>query len=244
MAKKNDKTERRAMVEQMRKDQARKERTRSLAILGVCVLIVAALIGSAAYVAIKDSNEKEKRRNTAISKLGEDAKAAGCSAIETRPSDKKQSHIPDGQAIAYDDSPPSFGDHRPVAAPFGRPFYSDDRPEIATLVHNLEHGYVIGWYDATLAEDSEQLKDLEAIATKFQDDQERFIAVPWRSEDGSAFPDGKHFALTRWTADADNPGDQAKHNGNWQYCASVSGDVVKDFLEKFPNAQSPEPGLM
>lgn len=244
MAKKNDKTERRAMVEQMRKDQARKERTRSLAILGVCVLIVAALIGSAAYVAIQDSNEKKERASKKIAELGTAESAAGCSPIETRPTDKKQNHIPDGQAVSYSDAPPSFGDHRPSPAPFGRPYYTDDRPEIATLVHNLEHGYVIGWYDATLAEDAEQLKDLEAIATKFQDDQERFIAAPWRSEDGAAFPDGKHFALTRWTADADNPGDQAKQKGNWQYCTAVSGDVVKNFLDKFPNAESPEPGLM
>jgi len=50
VAKKNAKnTERRAMVEQMRAEQARKERMRSLAILGTCIVIVVGLLGVAVF---------------------------------------------------------------------------------------------------------------------------------------------------------------------------------------------------
>ena len=140
-------------------------------------------------------------------------------------------------------SPSLFG--APQAAAFGRPFYtSSDRPEVASLVHNEEHGYTIAWYDETAAADKTEMNALEAIAKKYQDDNVRFIAAPWTSSDGAAFPDGKHLALTRWTADAKNPGDQAKQRGNWQYCGSVSGQVVADFVKKWPNAESPEPGIM
>ena len=112
------------------------------------------------------------------------------------------------------------------------------------LVHNEEHGYTIAWYDDTAAKDKTEMDALEAIATKFKNANERFIAVPWHTSDGAAFPDGKHIALTRWSADAGNPSDEAKQRGNWQYCGQVSGAVIDDFFKKWPNAESPEPGLM
>ena len=77
-----------------------------------------------------------------------------------------------------------------------------------------------------------------------QASQARFIAAPSTAADGDAFPDGKHVALTRWTADADKPTDMEKQRGNWQYCGSTSGAVVSEFINKWPNAESPEPGIM
>ncbi|MET3963001.1 hypothetical protein ABIE44_002935 [Marmoricola sp. OAE513] len=250
MAKKNQKTnERRAMVEQMRSEQARKERTRSLLILGACIIVVGALIGSAAFVAIKDSRDKDALAKKKLASIGKTESAAGCDPIKTTKTDGQQNHIPDGTPITYNDAPPSFGNHRPSPTAFGRPFYSADRPEVAALVHNLEHGYVIAWYDETAAKDDKQMDQLKAIAEKFQNAQGRFIAVPWYTKehdglpaDGKAFPDGKHIALTRWSADAENPGDTSKQAGNWQYCTSVSGGVMDAFFNKYTNEQSPEPG--
>ncbi|MCX6397026.1 MAG: DUF3105 domain-containing protein [Propionibacteriales bacterium] len=244
MAKKSEKnTERRAMVEQMRTEQARKERMRSLAILGVCVLIVAGLIGSAAFIAIKDSRDKAEKKKLNLASIGASATAAGCNPIESKPNTSKAQHIDDAP-ITYADAPPAFGNHRSVPATFSRFFYeAGDRPEVATLVHNLEHGYTIAWYDETLAKDSGQLDELKTIAEKYNLNKERFIAAPWLPTDGAAFPDGKHLALTRWSADASNPGDVAKQAGNWQYCSSVSGTVAEDFFKKWPNEQSPEVGL-
>ena len=246
MAKKNPKNiERRAVVEKMRQDQARKERTRSLVILGGCVVLVLGLLTAALVPYLKDRNATKALAGKGITSIGVSRSAAACDPIETKPTDKNQNHIPEGTAITYKDAPPAFGEHRPQAAAFGRPFYtSTDRPEVAELVHNEEHGYVIAWYDDTAAKDKTQVQDLKALATKFQDGKFRFIAAPWTSSDGAAFPSGKHIALTRWSADAKNPGDQSKQRGNWEYCGSVSGSVMSDFVKKWPNAESPEPGIM
>lgn len=245
MAKKNPKNvERRQLVDQMRQEQARKERMRSLAILGVCVLVVAALIGTAGFKAWQDNKESKKRAATAITKLGVSASAASCNPILTKPTDKTREHIEAPQVITYADAPPSFGNHRGTAAPFGRPFYTADRPDVANLVHNMEHGYTIAWYDDTAAKDKNEMADLKAIAQKYQDANERFVAAPWHPSDGAPFPDGKHIALTRWSADPNDQGNNAKQRGNWQYCGSVSGAVISDFFDKWPNKESPEPGLM
>jgi len=246
VAKKNPKNvERRAMVEKMRQEQARKERMRSMTILGVSVVAVVGLLAAALIPYLKDRNKDNERAGSSIAKIGVSASAAACNSVETKPTDKNQNHIPEGTAITYSDAPPAFGEHRPTPAEFGRPFYtSDDRPEVATLVHNEEHGYTIAWYDETAAKDKDEMDNLRAIANKFKDANERFIAAPWSSTDGTAFPDGKHIALTRWTADAGDPGDQSKQRGNWQYCGAVSGSVIKKFFDTWPNDESPEPGLM
>jgi hypothetical protein len=246
VAKKNPKNvERRAMVEKMRQEQARKERARSLSILGVSVVVVLGLLGVAVWQYVDDQRDKTALAGKAITKIGVSEATAACSPIETKPTDKNQNHIPDGTPISYPEAPPSFGPHRPQAAAFGRAFYADsDRPEVASLVHNLEHGYTIAWYDATVADDEAQLDDLEAIAKKYQDDEVRFIAAPWTGDDGDEFPDGKHIALTRWSADSDNPGDQSKQRGNWEYCGATSGSAIADFVKKWPNDESPEPGIM
>lgn len=246
MAKKNPKNiERRAMVEKMRQEQARKERIRSMSILGISVLVVVGLLGVAVWKYVGDQRDKTALASKKITSIGVSASAAACNPIETKPTDKNQNHIPEGTAITYKDAPPAFGEHRPTPAAFGRPFYTAaDRPEVATLVHNEEHGYTIAWYDDTAAKNRTEMNALEAIAKKYQDDNVRFIAAPWTSQDGAAFPDGKHIALTRWTADAKTPSDQSKQRGNWQYCGSVSGSVVADFVNKWPNQESPEPGIM
>lgn len=246
MAKKNDKnSERRAMVEQMRQQQARKERNRSMLILGVCIVAVVGLLAAALIPYLNDRKEDTELAGTSTEKLGVSASAAACDPIETKPTDKNQNHIPNGQQITYGDAPPAFGEHRPQAAGFGRPFYTpEDRPELGELVHNGEHGYTILWYDDTVADDDEQLKVIKALATKYQDANVRFVAAPWTSNDGEDFPEGKHIALTRWSADAENPSDQEKQRGNWQYCGSTSGAVVADFVKKWPNEQSPEPNVM
>lgn len=245
MAKKSKQnTERRAMVEQMRTEQARKERMRSLGILGVCVLIVAGLIGSAVFVAVKDSRDKDAAKKRDLATVGAAAEAAACDPVVTKDAVGSAQHVDQGP-IEYPDAPPASGNHRSVPAPFARYFYdAKDRPEVATLVHNLEHGYVVAWYDETLAADKDQLDDLKKVGEKYNLNQERFIVAPWTAADGAPFPEGKHVAYTRWSADENNPSDFTKQASNWQYCGSVSGQVADDFFKTWTNAQSPEPGLL
>lgn len=243
MVKKNERDNRRAIAEQLRKDQARKERMRSGLILGVCVLVVLGLLGTAITVYVRDMQKDKKIAATPLKGLGVSKAAAGCDPLKTTPTDKTQEHISAPTPIPYKDAPPSFGPHRPQPAGLERKFYdARDRPEVAVLVHNLEHGYTILWYDDSVAENKAELKVIETIASKYQD--ERFVAAPWTDSDGAAFPDGKHIALTRWTADAKDPSDESKQRGNWEYCTATSGTVVSDFFKRWPNEESPEPGIM
>ena len=118
-----------------------------------------------------------------------------------------------------------------------------DRPPVEQLVHNLEHGYTIAWYrDGAPSSD---VSALERIAKTFSGEdynpEDKFIAAPWADSDGGAFPAGKNVVLSRWTADPNDPGDTTKQFGVRQSCAAVSGQAIKDFMAKYPVANSPEP---
>jgi hypothetical protein len=128
--------------------------------------------------------------------------------------------------------------------------YTDDRPPLEALVHNLEHGYTILWYDQSVADDDGEMRELQAIAEKFQsnDDnmRDKFIVAPWTSDDegGKKFPDGQHLALTHWSAGGVGVTDASKQVGAFQYCSKVSGAAVASFVKKYPYFDSPEPGAM
>jgi hypothetical protein len=110
-------------------------------------------------------------------------------------------------------------------------------------VHSLEHGHTILWYDETIAKDDQAVEDLKAIAGKFPsntDFNDKFIAAPWTSDDGKAFPDGTHVALTHWSMGGTN-GNPEGQIGVWQYCRGVSGQAVEEFMKKYPYSDSPEP---
>jgi hypothetical protein len=240
--KKERESERRAIADKLRREQEQREKRRNLLFLVGIVVVVVGLLAAAVIPYVKNQRREHALAGTALDKLGVSESAASCDDILTKKTDHNQQHIPDPTPITYPDSPPSFGPHRPSPAAFERKFYTaQDRPEVATLVHNLEHGYTILWYDETISKDQKQKDAIEAIAKKM--DQERFIAAPWTSDDGKAFPDGKHVALTRWTADAKDPSNESLQRGNWQYCGGVSGQVVGNFVDKWPNAESPEPGI-
>jgi hypothetical protein len=234
--------DRRAVLEQMRRDQQRKERRRTYVVVAVCVLVALVIVGAAAVPLIKQSAASKG----ALADLGAAESSAGCQPVVKKQATGNQQHKPEGTTITYPDSPPAFGPHYPVTAPFGRKFYTtDDRPKLEYLVHNLEHGYNILWYDDTVAKNGDELATVKAIASKFSGQKltDKFIAAPYTSEDGEAFPKGAHVAITHWSAGKD-PSDPAKQKGIWQYCAKPSGAVVSQFVKDWPYTDSPEPQAM
>jgi len=98
-------------------------------------------------------------------------------------------HIPIGQPLdPYPSNPPAGGKHYPETFQAG--FF--DESEAATLpanpegylVHNLEHGYVIFWYNCAAVEG----QDCSALKSQIQGVMDRFdgvklIAFPWDSID-------------------------------------------------------------
>ena len=165
--------------------------------------------------------------------------------IETKKADGNQQHVPVGTPMTYEDAPPAFGGHWEDWEGMERKFYTtSDRPDLGRLVHNLEHGYAILWYDETAAKDAQMMDDIRGIASKFEgttDLRDKFKAVPWTSEDGGDFPKGQHIALTHWSIGGAGEADTSKQVGVWQYCSEPSGAAVEEFMKKYPYMDSPEP---
>ncbi len=244
MAKKSERDSRRAIAEQMRRDQARKERQRSFLILGACVTVVLALLGSAVFVYVKDMREEKAAAGLKIAELGVKPSAAGCDPVKAKKVDLKIQkdgtyHVPIGTKVDYPDAPPAFGYHwgNFLSGSQLRTFYSpEDRPEVERLVHSLEHGHTIFWYDDSIKEGSEAYQQIQQIGDKVGLDS-YFMAAPWTARDGRSMPSGKHVALTHWTG-------PEQQEGVTQYCAKPSGQVIEDFLKKYPKTDAPEPGAI
>ena len=231
--KKERESERRAIADKLRREQEQREKRRNLLFLVGIVVVVVGLLAAAVIPYVKNQRREHALAGTALDKLGVSESAASCDAILTKKTDHNQQHIPDPTPITYPDSPPSFGPHRPSPAAFERKFYTaQDRPEVATLVHNLEHGYTILWYDSTIKGDQlTALKDLSASArTRDETAPAKFIVSAWDNAYGH-FPAGKHIGISHWGA----------ATSHVQLCGKVSGQVVNSFIKKYPAADSPEP---
>ncbi len=245
---KTDKNERRAAVDHIRAQQKRADQRQGIIIVGVCVAVALLIVGAVAVPIVKDWWDLRQFEGKNIDAIG--APASACGKIETKKADQN-SHV--GTAdVEYADAPPTFGNHWDSPDEFEKWFYTaEDRPAVEQLVHNLEHGYTIAWYDETVAEDEDAMLELEAVARKFNglaggegasaNMRAKFKVVPWNSEDGKAFPEGQHIALTHWSRGDASVGDRSKEQGVVQYCSEFSGEALEDFMLKYPYTDSPEP---
>jgi hypothetical protein len=241
VAKSKKDADRRAVVEQMRREQQRKERRKTLTVLGAAVTVGAVIIGFAVWQFVQAENASEQGLTT----LGTSASEAGCQEVVTETAEGSNDHRTEGERIFYEQSPPAFGPHwgQYLVGNQIRPFWSeDDRPPVERLVHSLEHGHTILWYDETVAGDDDAVDELESIARKAATETGgKFMAAPWSEADGQAFPDDAHVALTHWSLGGTN-GNPEGQVGVWQYCNGVSGEAVEQFIEDYPNTDAPEPG--
>jgi hypothetical protein len=240
--------ERQKVLEELRSQQRRAERRRGLVIVVICAVVALGIVFAAAIGPILDHFRTSKYEGKDLTAIG--APASACRKPITKPANGNQQHIPDGSPVTYPDAPPAFGEHYIDPDPMARKFYTAaDRPALGTLVHNEEHGYTILWYDDSVAGDTDQMSQIQAIASKFAgttDLRDKFKAVPWTTDDGKAFPDGQHIAYTHWSVGGTQNAStgQGKQVGVWQYCSSVSGAALKAFMTDYPFSDSPEPNGM
>jgi hypothetical protein len=235
VAKSSKDRDRRAIVEEMRKKQQQQERRRTLMVLLACLVVGGLIIG---FAAVKYLDQR-RRENRDLSDIGASKAAAACQPIKTKKVDltvQKDGtyHVPVGSKVDYPDAPPAFGLHWGnflAGSEMKNLYLASDRPEVERLVHSLEHGYSILWYDQTIGDDDAVMKDVQAIADKYPVGDYLIIA-PWEKEDGAAFPDKAHVALTHW---------RGNQEGVWEYCGKVSGPVVQKFTKDYPKSDSPEP---
>jgi Protein of unknown function (DUF3105) len=231
---KGSERDRRARVEAMRKEQLAKERRKSTIIVVIAVVVGVGIILAAALPAYL--NKRNDPAKKSLSSFGVSAAAASCSTVKTTDgtnTDAFRTHVADGTVEKYKTVPPSYGPHWASPVIGSRPFYSvKDRPEMEQLVHNLEHGYTIVWYDKTIkGSQLTALKDLSSSArSRDETAPSKFIVSAWDAAYG-AFPAGKHIGMSHWGASTSHV----------QLCGKVSGAVVNTFIKSYPAADSPEP---
>lgn len=232
---------RRARLAGLEAQHQRQRRARIAGLVGLCIVLALAVLAYPVYLYVDDAVSRATPRTS----LGVPVDQAGCLPDESNPALGNQQHVDDGTVVQYQHLPPDSGPHYNQWAAFGQKFYdTGDRPEVERLVHNLEHGYTLVWYDADTIPDDD-LRALRSLAGTF-DGQDpstnKFIAAPWSpTNDGGSFPEGTQIVATRWTADPENPGDAAAQQGVRMACAKVSGQAISDFMAKYPVTNSPEP---
>jgi hypothetical protein len=233
----NSRRDKLASFESARKSE---QRRRTIGLLVICLVLAMALLAYPVYLFVQDF----RARSVTLASIGVPVAQAGCDTAAENPASGNQEHVPVGTKVPYTQMPPDSGAHYDTPAPFTKRFYTAaDRPEVETLVHNLEHGYTIAWYREGMPAD--QVSQLESASKTFNaseyDPNQKFIAAPWGEADGGGFPDGKNVVLARWTADPANPSDTATQKGVRQACTAVSGQAIADFMAKYPSTASPEP---
>ena len=231
---KQQERDRRAKIEAMRKAEQAKERRKSMMFIAIAVVVGLGLIAAAAVPAYLES--RNDPANKALSTFGVSKAAADCDAVQTSKgtnNEEDRNHVGDGTTEDYATVPPSYGPHWAAPVFPAREFSTArDRPEMEQLVHNLEHGYTILWYDDTIKGNQlDQLKDIAASARNNDatGPTGKFVVSAWDDTYGD-FPTGKHIGLSHWgSADSFT-----------QVCGKVSGEAVQKFIEDHPASDAPE----
>ena len=91
--------------------------------------------------------------------------------------------------VSYDRTPPLSGPHSPRAA---QPGYYESAPQTERIVHSLEHGAVVIYYDPD-AIDSTAEEFLRGLASRYQEAFASVIVAPHPAEDPES-----SFVLTAW----------------------------------------------
>jgi len=134
------------------------------------------------------------------------------------------SHIAvDSDPGEYNSDPPTSGPHYPNEAQVG--FYDTNSYQYPAgyLVHNLEHGYIIFWYNCSLLEEA-ACTDLKSQIKSVMDEfnNVKVIAYPWDSLDVPV-------AMTSW--------------GRLQKMETFNAAQARAFYRSNLN-RSPEPGAL
>lgn len=212
-------TSRRAQLEALQRQQRAQERRKTIAIFGSALLVAAILIAIPLYLDRKEAAERKRTSAPGYVAAATDAqREANCTGVRNERL-RGSEHVPN--PVDYDDAPPTSGDHHgePLAAE-PRFHAQGSKPVIERAVHNLEHGFVVGWYDPQLP--AAEVAKLRKFA---EGTDARFIAMPW---DRSFFSDDRHFVLTSWQRSLP--------------CGEVSEEVLEAYIDEFEDSLAPEPG--
>ena len=230
--------------EEIRQRIARRNRNRTI---GTVLVVVAVAAVAIALVVIPTDDEQ------VVSQLGDpadivaqaDRAATQASCEDVRTVDPypggDQTHV-EGNAVpdlsTYPSTPPASGPHEATTLPAG---VYDSPPAIGPLIHSLEHGASVIWYDPTAPQ-----AEIDRITAFYEQPPgdvaaglDRVIVAPYDYEGaGGALPDGARMALVAWH--------------RVRTCADPSLEVALDFTTRFSapaslgrdyEGEAPEAGL-
>ena len=205
--------DRRKRVDELRRKQQRAERRGTIIAITLATLLGAGLIGGAVYA----TREKRKPAEDRLASIGGSPSDASCGQL-VKDDEKKPGagdHKPTGETVTYERTPASMGPHWDPSqlVPRTEKFVGRDttfQPE--QYVHNLEHGYIIVWYDADLPDsEMDRLREMSQIGGI-----DKVLMAPWTRGkfDGTA-----DVAMTSWARQIS--------------CTKVSGEAFADFYKRF-----------
>lgn len=249
VSKSNSNRQRRETVEQLRKKAKADERRRTLVVVSICAGLALLIVGVAVFSIYQKQKENDDIAAKGLASFGASLSAANCDPVQEEDATGVNEHVT--TKVIYETTPPSFGPHNPTADTSRTYFYTaDDRPDAEVLVHNLEHGWTIVWYDDATADNDAAMDSLRDAATNLEQSggpENNVIIAPWTADDGGdPFPEGKHVAFTHWSVHQPEYDPEVFQQesvpsfGVSQFCSSFSGEGLEDFMEKYPYDDAPE----
>jgi len=238
--------DRRARLDELRRQQRAAERRKNLMTYGSAIVVALVLVGTAVLLAYNKAQANDAKKHAVTNQLKAEKKeghqskptaaekADGCTGVHTDPLAKARDHVAtpidyatqpygdtDGGAAAI---PPSGGKHNGLSLGDTNRFYPlDEKPRPERAVHDLEHGYIVVWYDSKLP--AAQVQLLQSMAK--DPTMGRLLVVGWWQSD---LPLDKHVVLTSWQ--------------KTERCSSIDTAVARAFYNVHVNApQAPEAGL-
>lgn len=188
-----EKQARRLAAEQRKAAQKAAQRRGNLITIGIALVVVIAVV---ALILREQGGDGGP--------IGVAESRAGCTDIETF-DDQGRDHVEEGTQVEYETTPPTSGPHYGTPADPG--YYASPQPP-ERLVHNLEHGQLVIWYDP--AAPAAVRDDIEAFV---DDNPVAFVAAPY-----DQVPEG-NFTITAWGASMS--------------CEQFSEAALEDFRERY-----------
>lgn len=173
-------------IDRRRIEQATAEDDRSRLVVYGAIAVVVLLLAAGIYVTtLSDGDESTSIETRSLPENGDQSLLED---VERFPS-QGRSHVSPGTGIDYATSPPTSGPHYGDWTDAG---YYEETPAAGYLVHSLEHGAVVIYYDPdALTPEAEE--SLRAFAGAHQDQWASVVVAPNPNDDPES-----PYVLTAW----------------------------------------------
>lgn len=187
-------TEELGPIDRRRLESEENGRSRTpLVLAGIVLALALGVMVGAGYVLWGSGGGESGGNAPDQASLPESGDATLLQDVEQFPSEGTE-HVAEGTNVNYDTMPPTSGPHYSTPAEAG--FYEESQsPRLERLVHSLEHGAVVVYYDPEALTPAAR-ENLRGFANRYTGEWSSVIVVPHPAED----PDTP-YVLTAWRHD-------------------------------------------